>query len=173
MRWKVAPLLWGDSLGFVQHCDCAAAECNSLGGVVSPSRCAAAEGQLPQSRACGASQLPREGASYRAIHVVGKSCRRRATPSAYRQLPREGASYRETHVIWKFSAAESSLFSRATPAVRPQGSLARELAPQRLRELPSAALQQDKAITPKALPPPQYSTRPLHRKLAQNPTKLR
>ncbi len=34
------------------------------------------------------------------------------------------------------------------PGNTPPGSLARELAPQRLRELPSAAPQQDKSTTP-------------------------
>ena len=45
-------------------------------------------------------------------------------------------------------SADRLLSVRATPAIRPQGSLARELARAagaRLRELPSAAAQQDKA----------------------------
>ena len=45
------------------------------------------------------------------------------------------------HVVGNFFRPQGFLSWRATQAVRPQGSLARELAPQRLRELPSAAAQ--------------------------------
>ena len=68
--------------------------------------------------------------------------------AAYGQLPQplgsslaREPSMEKIHVVGKNLSVDILLSSRATPSTRPHGSLARELAPQRLRELPSAAAQ--------------------------------
>ena len=87
-------------------------------------------------------------------------CVWKATPSASRQLPREGAMYGKIHVVGNFSRPIDFISTRY-PGNTTKGALARELARAagaRLRELPSAAAQQDEEtnlVVRGSCPPPQ------------------
>ena len=67
-------------------------------------------------------------------------CVWKATPSASRQLPREGAVYHKIHVVGEYFSAADFFSMPDCPGGTTKGSLARELsraAGARLRELPS------------------------------------
>ena len=114
----------------------------------------------PQRNCCVADKS--RGTTYGdAILQQGESrCVLKATPSASRQLPREGAVYGKIHVVGKFSRPIDFISTRY-PGNTTKGSLSRELARAagaRLRELPSAAAQQDEEtnlVVRGSCPPPQ------------------